>query len=79
LIREILVHTPAHASWLNQQEIYFSIVQRKVLTPAAAYDLPTLKARILGFEAAYRKKPRPFAWKFTRNDFRQRLQELNAA
>ena len=29
----ILVHTPIHASWLNQAEIYFSIVQRKVLTP----------------------------------------------
>lgn len=74
-----LVHTPTHASWLNQQEIYFSIVQRKVLTPAAAHDLPTLKTRILGFEARYRKSPRPFAWKFTRTDFRQRLQELAAA
>jgi len=29
----IVVHTPVHASWLNQVEIYFSIVQRKVLTP----------------------------------------------
>src|SRR5438552_18987825 len=29
----VLVHTPVHASWLNQIEIYFSIVQRKVLTP----------------------------------------------
>jgi AcrR family transcriptional regulator len=29
----ILIHTPIHASWLNQIEIYFSIVQRKVLTP----------------------------------------------
>jgi hypothetical protein len=27
------VHTPVHASWLNQVEIYFSIIQRKVLTP----------------------------------------------
>ena len=27
------VHTPTHASWLNRIEIYFSIVQRKVLTP----------------------------------------------
>ena len=29
----VLVHTPVHASWLNQIEIYFSIIQRKVLTP----------------------------------------------
>jgi len=32
----ILVHTPVHASWLSQVEIFFSILQRKVLTPAAA-------------------------------------------
>jgi hypothetical protein len=72
----ILVHTPVHASWLNQQEIYFSIVQRKVLTPAAAHDLPQLRTRILGFEARYRAHPRPFAWRFTRADFRRRLTEL---
>jgi hypothetical protein len=29
----IPVHTPVHASWLSQVEIYFSVVQRKVLTP----------------------------------------------
>jgi DDE superfamily endonuclease len=75
----IMVHTPVHASWLNQQEIFFGVVQRKVLTPAAAHDVPRLKARILGFEGACRKKPRPFAWTFTRHDFRQRLHELNVA
>ena len=32
----ILVHTPVHASWLNQAEIYFSVVQRKVLTPTTS-------------------------------------------
>ena len=31
----IMVHTPVHASWLNQVEIYFSIIQRKVLSPNA--------------------------------------------
>ena len=31
--KAVLVHTPVHASWLNQVEIYFSIIQRKVLTP----------------------------------------------
>jgi DDE superfamily endonuclease len=74
----VLVHTPVHASWLNQQEIYFSIVQRKVLTPAAAHDLPQLSARILAFEARYRARPRAFAWRFTRADFRERLHELAA-
>ena len=35
----IMVHTPVHASWLNQVEIYFSIVQRKVLSPNDFTDL----------------------------------------
>lgn len=74
----ILVHTPVHASWLNQQEIYFSIVQRKVLTPAAAHDLEELERRILGFERCYRADPRPFKWKFTRTDFNRRLEQLAA-
>src|SRR5215218_4348042 len=35
----ILVHTPVHARWLNQAEIYFSVVQRKILTPNDSADL----------------------------------------
>jgi hypothetical protein len=72
----ILVHTPTHASWLNQIEIWFSIVQRKVLTPAVADSLEELEARILAFEAEYRRQPRPVRWKFTRTEFEQRLREL---
>ncbi|MGW7523061.1 transposase [Streptomyces sp. NPDC054783] len=30
-----MVHTPMHASWLNQVEIYFSVVQRKVVSPTS--------------------------------------------
>jgi len=37
----IAIHLPIHASWLNQIEIYFAIVQRKVLTPN---DFPSLEA-----------------------------------
>jgi DDE superfamily endonuclease len=47
-----LVHTPVHASWLNQAEIYFSIVQRKVLTPNHFPDLDTLEQQLLGSAAA---------------------------
>jgi hypothetical protein len=72
----ILVHTPTHASWLNQIEIFFSIVQRKVLTPAAAGNLQELTARILDFEADYRSQPRPIRWKFSRREFDHRLLEL---
>jgi len=45
-----LIHTPVHASWLNQIEIYFSILQRKALTPNDFPFLAGLKERILGFQ-----------------------------
>ena len=66
--RILLVHTPIHASWLNQVEIYFSIIQRKVLTPN---DFPTLEAvrvRLRLYEELSNRTPRPFKWKFTRQD-----------
>jgi len=64
--RLVPVHGPVHASWLNQIEIYFSIVQRKVLTPN---DFPCLKAvaeRLANFERYFESIARPFEWKFTR-------------
>jgi hypothetical protein len=72
----ILVHTPTHASWLNQIEVFFSIVQRKVLTPVVADSLEALETRILTFEADYRCQPRPVRWKFTRQEFDRRLREV---
>ena len=74
----ILVHTPTHSSWLNQIEIWFSIVQRKVLSPAVADSLEELEQRILAFEADYRRQPRPVRWTFTREEFDRRLHELEA-
>ncbi len=64
----ILVHTPVHASWLNQAEIYFSIVQRKVLTPNDFPDLDTLQQHLLAFGRRYEQIAAPFEWKFTRAD-----------
>lgn len=61
-----VVHLPVHASWLNQIEIYFSIVQRKVFTPSNFSSLQALAATILSFQARYEKIATPFAWKFTR-------------
>ena len=46
----ILVHTPVHASWLNQIEIYFSIVQRKILTPSDFSSLAELERRLMAFQ-----------------------------
>jgi hypothetical protein len=66
--RLVLVHLPVHASWLNQVEIYFSVLERKVLTPPDAASLDELAARILAFQAEYELLAQPFEWKFTRAD-----------
>ena len=64
----ILVHTPVHASWLNQIEIYFSIVQRKVLTPNDFGSLTELEHCLLAFQQRYERVAKPFPWTFTRRD-----------
>ena len=64
----LLVHTPVHASWLNQIEIYFSIVQRKVLTPNDFQSLDELEQRLLAFQRRYQETASPFLWTFTRKD-----------
>jgi hypothetical protein len=64
--RIVLVHTPIHASWLNQVEIYFSIIQRKVLTPNDFADLEALRLRLALYEELSNRSPTPFAWKFDR-------------
>ena len=72
----ILVHTPVHASWLNQVEIYFSMVQRKVLTPNDFADLQEVELRLrLYVELTYRE-PRLFNWQFTKYDLFKLLQRL---
>ncbi len=73
----ICVHTPVHASWLNQVEIYFSIVQRKALTPNDFDGLPAVRDRLLAFQEHYEEIARPFEWKFTREDLAKVLQGLD--
>jgi len=73
----IQVHTPVHASWLNQIEIYFSIVQRKVVSPNDFPDLETLEHRLLGFQTYYETIAKPFKWKFTRDDLNQILSDIS--
>ena len=77
----ILVHTPIHASWLNQIEIYFSIVQRKALTPNDFDSLATVARRLNEFERLYNEIAEPFGWKFTRqnlNEWHARLTQRQA-
>ena len=72
----ILVHTPTHASWLNQVEIYFSIIQRKVLTPHDFADLAEVEQRLQLYEELSNQQPRPFEWKFTRTELAAWLERL---
>jgi len=74
----IQVHTPVHASWLNQIEIYFSILQRKLLTPNDFVDLETLEYRLLAFQDHYEKIAKPFKWKFTKKDLKRILLKLSS-
>jgi len=71
-----MVHLPVHASWLNQIEIYFSVIQRKLLVPDDFADLGTLARQILAFEDRYNAAATPFDWKFTRTDLNQLLNRL---
>jgi len=71
-----LIHLPVHASWLNQIEIYFSIVQRKVLTPNDFTSLGEVGERLLAFQTLYEKAALPFEWKFTRYDLQSLLEKL---
>ena len=75
----ILVHLPVHASWLNQVEIYFSVIQRKVLTPNDFTSLQEVAQRLLAFQELYEQIAKPFEWKFTRVDLQNLMNKLNQA
>jgi hypothetical protein len=75
--RIVLVHTPIHASWLNQVEIYFSIIQRKVLTPNDFARLEAIRVRLALYEELSNRTPKPFAWKFTRQEMQNWLKRAS--
>ena len=72
----ILVHGPVHASWLNQIEVYFSVLQRKALTPNDFASLSELAERLRAFERHYEAIAKPFEWKFTRDDLQHLLKRM---
>ena len=76
--KAILVHTPVHASWLNQVEIYFAQVQRKVLTPNDFASLAEVETRLRLYEELTNRQPRPFNWKFDRAKLHRWWQRLEA-
>jgi transposase len=73
-----LIHLPAHASWLDQAEIYFSVIQRKVLTPNDFTSLDQIRDRLAAFETRYNATARPFGWKFTNADLDDLLHRIDA-
>ena len=70
-------HTPVHASWLNQAEIYFSVVQRKVVTPNDFTDLNEVTDRLRAFEDCYNATAQPFQWRFTTSGLDDLLARLD--
>jgi hypothetical protein len=76
--KAVLVHTPVHASWLNQVEAYFAIIQRKVLTPNDFASLEQVERRLRLYEELTNREPRPFDWGFDRAALQALLQKLEA-
>jgi transposase len=74
----IMIHTPVHASWLNQVEIFFSIVQKKVISPNDFASTGQLAATLLAFTARYNQTARPFNWKYTATDLAGTLDRISA-
>jgi transposase len=74
----IMIHTPVHASWLNQAEIIFSIVQKKILSPNDFATTAQLADTLLAFIDRYNHNARPFNWKFTATDLARLLQRISA-
>ena len=74
----IMIHTPVHASWLNQVEIFFSIVQKKVVSPNDFASTAQLAATLLAFTRRYNQTARPFNWKFTAADLARLLERISA-
>jgi transposase len=73
----VMVHTPVHASWLNQAEIYFSVVQRKVVSPNDFTSLDQVRQRLADFQVRYNATARPFQWKFTPADLDDLLHRID--
>ena len=73
----VMIHTPVHASWLNQVEIFFSIVQRKVVQPNDFTNLDEVRNRLRAFEDRYNATAQPFQRKFTTTDLDDLLARLD--
>jgi transposase len=73
----IMIHTPVHASWLNQVEIFFSVIQKKVVSPNNFTSVQALSETLLAFTSRYNKTAGPFSWKYTADDLRHLLRRIS--
>ncbi len=73
----IMIHTPVHASWLNQIEIFFSVIQKKVVSPNDFASLDDLSRTLLSFVDRYNQTARPFNWKYTARDLRELMTRIS--
>jgi transposase len=73
----VMIHTPVHASWLNQIEIFFSVIQKKVVSPNDFASLDQLSSTLLAFVSRYNQTARPFNWKFTAADLADLLHRIS--
>lgn len=74
-----VVTLPTHSSWLNQIEIYFSIVKRKALTPNDLACATEVAGRIYGFERHHNRYGTPFKWTYTKEKLAKYLKRLSDA
>lgn len=65
--RWVVHYTPPHASWVNQIELFFSILQRKVLRNGSFDSREDLIAKLLSFISDYDQTAKPFAWTYSAN------------
>ncbi len=72
----VMIHTPVHASWLNQIEIFFSVIQKKVVSPNDFPSLEKLSETLLAFIDRYNRTAEPFNWKYTANDLKDLLHRI---
>ncbi len=70
----VMLHKPVHTSWTNQIEIFFSIVQRKVVSPNDFTDIQ-VRDRLRAFED--NTAAQPFQWRFTTSDLDDLLARLD--
>lgn len=73
----IMIHTPVHASWLNQVEIFFSVIQKKVVSPNDFASVEQLSGTLLAFIDRYNQTARPFSWKYTAGDLKELLRRIS--